>query len=211
MFRLKKLISLLADPIPGIEDSILEAKYRYSVGGGQDHGGLFFCGRYHRFSVPSKPMHCDSEILKEIGEEPQFLPADQSVEAFYKGLFKFGKISPDDYDHVAFDIAVQMMRRHFSRLRGRSIVPLSTVLEDMKRDTSPGPALKHLYQSKGEAVDDARFWEMYRIFHLSMQKPGGSVSYWGACSKVELRSKDKVIEGKTRVLCQGPFSFIFFQ
>lgn len=140
----------------------------------------------------------------------RYRPADMSDYAFYKGLAKFGKKTPVTYNQEAFKCAVAMMRRHFRVLRGCKKASMIDIVKGMKLDTSCGPALKTLYANKGEALADARFWEFYSLFRESMLKTGGSISYWGACSKQELRENEKVDEAKTRVFMSGSlFMYLF--
>lgn len=173
---------------------------------------LSYIGRYEKFRAEPHSMFYDEDLHTELSDEDLFYaPADLGDEAFYKGLAKFGKKPFEVKDDVCFQTAVRMMRLHFGRhLRGCAKWDLDTVLANMRRDTSPGPALKTLYDSKGDAVDDARFWHYYSEFCSDMQKLGGSISYWGSSSKEELRLLEKVDAKKTRVFMSGSLMMYLF-
>lgn len=195
----------------------MESRYRWSEAKGELYGkycsgtALKYLGRFHKFQTPPRPMYLDNDLLMVCPENSiNYLPADLSNDAFYKGLAKFGKVAPTGYNECAFQIAVLMMRKHFNDLRGARVATMDEILCDMKLDTSPGPALKSMYRTKGEAVSDARFWYWYKEFSRGMHLLGGERSFWGACSKQELRPREKVVEGKTRVFMSGSlFMYIF--
>lgn len=213
-------MTLLASPMHGVEDDLLSSNYAWESTRRSPlfdiHCGstsLEFLGRYHRFPVDPHVMTKDDDLLQVLPDkELQYAPADLSTEAFYKGLAKFGKPKhpSSSYDKRSFDIAVAMMRSHFHRCRGTRRWSMEEVLANMKKDTSPGPTLKCFYETKGEAVSDKRFWEWYDRFENDMYLVGGSISYWGASSKEELRLLEKVQAGKTRVFMSGSlFAYLF--
>jgi hypothetical protein len=172
---------------------------------------LRYYGRFCKYQTPSKPMFKDDDLLKLCPEGMvDRLPADMSQDAFYKGLAKFGKTGPEGYNRVAFRIAVRMMRKHFRSLRGCHLASMEEILDSVKKDTSPGPTLKTLYVDKGTAFSDARFWQWYKLFSENMKVYGGEKSYWGACSKQELREEEKVVLGKTRVFMSGSLFLYLF-
>jgi len=197
----------------------LHAKYRWSSAKGELYDrfcgetNLKYHGRFHKWKPPQKTMFFDPDLQDLVPKETlSYVPADMSDFAFYKGLAKFGKKTPDTYNRAAFRAAVRMMRKHFRCLRGSKLSSVSDVVAAMKLDTSAGPALKTLYPSKGDAMADGRFWEFYAQFQSAMKCTGGTRTYWGACSKQELREKEKVAEGKTRVFMSGSlFMYIFMQ
>lgn len=206
--------------MPGIEDFLLSSNHEWEPSRRSPlfdiHCGstsLEFLGRYHKFPVDPHEMTKDDDLLKVLPtQELQYAPADLSTEAFYKGLGKFGKkkLCSSSYDVECFNIAVEMMRIHFNRCRGTRRWTMDEVLSNMRRDTSPGPTLKTFYDSKGEAISDNRFWEWYSQFENDMYQVGGSISYWGASSKEELRLLEKVEAKKTRVFMSGSlFSYLF--
>lgn len=172
---------------------------------------LQYLGRFKKYQTPQRPMYYDPDLAKLCDKEKiNYAPADMSQTAFYKGLAKFGKTTKPNFNREAFSCASKMMRKHFSCLRGSVKSTIPDILQDMKMDTSPGPALKTLYRTKGEAVSDERFWEMYRKYEAGMHLHGGVRTYWGACSKQELREEEKVYLGKTRVFMSGSLFLYLF-
>jgi len=172
---------------------------------------LEYKGRFRRFQTPPKPMFYDRDLASLIPESNiTYAPADLSQIPFYKGLAKFGKTAPKQFNRKAFDIAVKMMRKHFRLCKGARLTGMDEILQTVRLDTSPGPALKVLYNTKGDALSDAKFFKLYEEFEEGMLKTGGVNSYWGACSKQELRLKEKVRDGKTRVFMSGSLFFYLF-
>lgn len=175
-----------------------------------DKSGLRYIARIHRFCPDPHVMFRDSDIEKHYDEELSYGPAILNQRAFYAGLAKFGKFAPKMQFPEYYRMAIEVMREHFSFLRGTSVWSIDDVIDRMKTNTSPGPALRHLYDNKGKAIEDERFWEMYDKFEESMFTLGGSVSYWGATCKEELRPTEKVQQEKTRVFMSGSlFMYIF--
>lgn len=213
----KKLVSLLADPFPGIEDRLLSSLFRWKDCAGRPEfytycsgTSLEYLGSYSKWRPAPHEMFCD-DSFKERVPDLKYAPADLGLPAFYKGLAKFGKAPfevPEEFLEI-YKSAVMMMRLHFNFLRGCHKWSKDQVLANMRRDTSPGPALKTMYSSKGEAVDDLRFWNWLEIFKQEMSVLGGSITYWGASSKEELRTLDRVAEEKTRVFMSGSLFHYF--
>jgi hypothetical protein len=133
-----------------------------------------------------------------------YLPAKLNAEALYKGVQKFAKDQPTNYDRVAYDAAVQWMweefHPHMSMSKPCSFEEACAYLDLTK---SPGAAWRASFETKRAMLQSMRGKSILcHYWALCGEDP---FTYWGGLLKDELRPAEKVFANKTRVFTSSSF------
>lgn len=169
-----------------------------------------FCmiGRLFRFVSYKRPFTChdfDSWALKSLGEPLKF---DQACPTSSTGLLSvsgFDRVYPNS-DNTFMKLADDLLRDDYKPFLNRSkLISVEESILHMEKKTSPGFPWNTLYYSKGEVCSHPQFVNYVKDF---LKRYESGCLLWSVSQKYELRSIEKLKEGKIRTFMVSPIEHV---